>query len=129
VNTFHLSIRISPSPSLFALHPYLTPTRHIPYFPPDFYSTPSCHFWDLSLIFYFTRAPYYPDFRPTFLSTSPELRSATASGRPSTQGSTCLLHLSSSISHKATLSPKSASAGIAQSAYLLKAISSSPRRD
>jgi hypothetical protein len=83
VNTFHLSTRISPSPSLFALHPYLTPTltRYIPYFPAHFYSTPSCHFWDLSLIFYFTHTPYYPDFRPIILSTSAEFCSSTAPQR------------------------------------------------
>jgi hypothetical protein len=77
VNTFQLSTRISSSPSLFASHPYLTPTRHIPYFSPDFYSTPLRDSWDHSIIFCFTRTPHIPDFRPTFLSTSPELRSAT----------------------------------------------------
>jgi hypothetical protein len=35
VNPIHLSPTFFPSLSLFELHPYLTPTRHIPYFPPD----------------------------------------------------------------------------------------------
>ncbi|KAJ7690320.1 hypothetical protein B0H14DRAFT_3906466 [Mycena olivaceomarginata] len=32
------------TPSIYALHPYFTPTRHISDFPPDFYSTHTRHF-------------------------------------------------------------------------------------
>jgi hypothetical protein len=64
VNTFYLSTRILPSPSLFALHPYLTPTRHIPYFPPNSYSAPLCLFGTTPPLFSFTRTPHIPGDRP-----------------------------------------------------------------
>ncbi|KAJ7452212.1 hypothetical protein FB451DRAFT_1185794 [Mycena latifolia] len=42
-----------------------------------FHSTLLRHFWDRSTTFCYTLEPHFPDFRPIYLSTSPELGSST----------------------------------------------------
>jgi hypothetical protein len=72
------------------LHPYPTPARDFPLSSPYFSFTLIQNSWDL---FCFTLAPHIPDFRPTFLSTSLELCSATPPARVRSPPSSSYTHM------------------------------------